>query len=219
MKWSPSQTTWRTNVKQIIYHSSDYIWDDFPTLAIFRCFCPFRIRPMYFYLSDVIMSMVSSDLHHQVKVSWGKRLGNSDKTPLEPMEALISIEGQKQKVWSCYIKLRLNCVYPLLLSLNPVCGGWGGREGGREGGKAGKKGKLRELCCWIARQQSQGTPSDEQTVPQATALPFPPHLTRNSRRGRTRKRVNEHLSMFNAPKSKAQMAIPWAPGFTLPPTR
>ena len=138
MKWSPSQTTWRTNVKQIIYHSSDYIWDDFPTLAIFRCFCPFRIRPMYFYLSDVIMSMVSSDLHHQVKVSWGKRLGNSDKTPLEPMEALISIEGQKQKVWSCYIKLRLNCVYPLLLSLNPVWGGVG-RKGGREGRREGRE--------------------------------------------------------------------------------
>lgn len=54
------------------------------------------------------MNMVLSDLHHQVKLSLGKRLDNSGKTPFQPIEALINIEGQKQKC----DHVTLNCVYP-----------------------------------------------------------------------------------------------------------
>ena len=141
------------------------------------------------------MNVVLSDLHHQLKLSWGKSLGNSDEISFQPMEALISTEGQNQKVLSCYIKLRLNCVYPLLSSLTPCVLKKKERKrkkGRKEGRKKGKrKEKLGELCYWIVCRQFQGILSDEKMVPPSVwlvlngwALPFLTNLFRNSPRGR-----------------------------------
>lgn len=44
------------------------------------------------------MNMVLSDLHHQVKLSLGKRLDNSDKTLFQPIEALISMKAKNKNM-------------------------------------------------------------------------------------------------------------------------
>lgn len=162
--------------------------------------------------------MASSDLYHQVKLNWGKSLGNSDKMPLQPMEALIGIEGQKQTLPSCYIKLKLNCVYPLLSSLTR----WALKKekSKRKKGKE-REGKPGEVCYWIVCHQFQGIRSDEKTVPQwvwlalqVWALPFPLTLARNSHRGQ-----NKNLSTFHTHKSKTQPFPGLQDSFCLPSGR
>lgn len=108
--------------------------------------------------------------------SWGKRLGNAGKIPFQPMEALISIEGQNQEVLWCYIKLRLNCVYPLLSSLPP---------------KKEKERKGKQELCYDCLPPFPDNFVWGDTVLQVGAVSFPPGLAGTSQEWRTRMRWNE----------------------------
>lgn len=84
------------------------------------------------------------------------------------MEALISIEGQKQ-VLSCYIKLRLNYLSSTIIT-NSLC---------IKGGRKKKERKSRRTLLLNCLHQFSGILSDVEMVPQVLlvlqvwALPFP----------------------------------------------